>query len=155
VAIGGTNNETRGAALALFSPGGGGGTIPASDQKYSCSTCPPNHPEDLIIFPRRCIEAALNGQPTIRRVWRDEADRLHVEVEEGRRGAYSSAWYTLDAGFSVVEAKFSDEAKATHDLLQSRGVIDHAFNAHGDGSLLPIRRLAPNPASSSSARNQS
>jgi hypothetical protein len=142
VVFAGTNNETRSASLAFLIASSAHGAAPSASPDYRCSGCPEGEPAEFLLFPRRCLALALNGQPTIRRVWQDDLDRLHVEVQEGQRSSRMTAWYTIGPDLSVVEAKYSDDVVATHERLRREGVLDHSFEAHSASSLYPVRRWA-------------
>jgi hypothetical protein len=132
VLVGATNNDNRGASLAVFDYGNVRGSAPASQSRYACRTCGPGAPREFVIFPRRCIAKAMNGQATVTEAWIDKNDLIHVLVSEGPADSNftfaAGVWYTLGRDLSVKKAEFTAESVGVHQSLEARGKIDHHFD---------------------------
>lgn len=143
VLIGGTNNESQGASLAILDYGAVNATAPAESAEFRCSTCAPGTPIAYLVFPRRCIAEALEGQATINEAWIDRSDSLYVMVSEGpwrpSGGLASDAWYTIGADLRPRSAEFADSARVLHASWFKEGRLDHPFGSRDESKLFPIR----------------
>ena len=74
VLVGGTNNDVRGASLAIFDPVRAGGTTPAVRPGYPVGTAHRAGPRDLFIFPSLCICAASAGRRPSHAAWVEQGD---------------------------------------------------------------------------------
>jgi hypothetical protein len=138
--VAGTNNETRGGALAIFGIDAVGGSTPGANSAYRCGSCPSGGPSEMLFFPRRCVAAAKDYTATVSDVWRDERDRLHVLVTEGGREAHVAAWYVIGPDFQVESAEYTAAARYEHQRLETHRMLDHPFGADDVESLLPVQR---------------
>ena len=141
----GTDNEFRGASLAIFDFGQVHGHAPALKDDYLCRNCGEGGPREFLVFPRSCLEAREEHCATVRDARVDAEGRLHVTVQGGRRihdgvtdYAFLSYWFgptlalervRLDAGF-----------EAMHTLLEKQRLLDHALGPVDEDQLLPVLR---------------
>lgn len=134
VLVGGTHNDTRGASLAIFERGKVAGVAPATQDEFTCKDCPPGGPSTFIVFPRRCIAEALNGQATVDEVWVDDAGQIHGLASEGPvsgDGFEGGVWYTLRPDFTVLTSEFTYPSGPLHRRLEASGTIGHPFTLKG------------------------
>jgi hypothetical protein len=84
----GTNNDTRGASVAIFESDHAAGSAPSEQTEYRCTNCPAGGPSELLVFPRRCIGRIEDGTATTDQIWIDDDDRISALVAEalGRGG---------------------------------------------------------------------
>jgi hypothetical protein len=136
--VGGTNNDFRGASLAVFSPNGVAGSAPAARPAYACRNCASGRPEDFFIFPSLCT-TRRTGQAGLLEAWVEHGDRIRVTVSQGGPGGGAS-YYTLGPDGSVLAAEISREFQSQHALLERQGVLDHAFGPRDDREMFPVRR---------------
>lgn len=139
VFIGATNNEFRGASLALFDAGKVAGSAPAEQAKYRCTDCPPGRPREFIVFPRSCIDSALDEQPNISQVLPYGDGRLSVTVETGNRLA-GTLYYEFGPDLALLRIEVGKEFRSAHLLLERAGQLDHAYASEDFSTLQPVRR---------------
>jgi hypothetical protein len=135
VLVGATNNDSRGASLAIFDYGKVGGAAPAVIDEFKCKNCPPGGPREFLIFPRRCLALAVNGQAVVTEAWIDDHDRLYTFAAEGTIGTNALAggvWYTVNHDLSVASAEIPITVGPVHRSLEQQGRIDHPFTLRGD-----------------------
>lgn len=65
--VAGTNNEHRGASLAIFDGTSVQGSAPAVKADYTCRDCPAGHPLAFVVFPRTCMAWIRDGQSLVYR----------------------------------------------------------------------------------------
>ena len=143
VIVGATNNETHGASLAVFDREHVTGSAPAGNPAYRCVDCPPGAPLEFLLFPRRCIARAGEGQPTVDSVWMDAGGRVHVSVVELdplRRSNFPNVWYWFGPGLRPERAELSGELLSAHREMEQAGLLDHAFGPADEADLFPVRR---------------
>jgi hypothetical protein len=140
VLVGATNNDTRGASLAVFDYGRVTGSAPAAQQAYQCTNCPSGEPTEFFIFPLRCIGRAIHGTASVGDLWMDAVDGLHVMVWEGPMDYAASAWYVLSPDAHVRSAQYVDTTRGYHDQKNREGVLDHPFSESDQRDLLPLAR---------------
>jgi hypothetical protein len=139
VLLGGTNNDFRGASLAVFPVDGVTGSTPAVRPGYACRNCPPGGPEALFVFPTLCL-ARPGGQAGIYGVWAENGERLRVTVGH-RAGDYLVAsYYALGPDRGLLQAEISREFQAVHAGVERRGDLDHPFGPRDDAEMFPVRR---------------
>jgi len=143
VIVGATNNESRGASLAIFDREHVTGAAPAIDAGYRCVDCPAGAPLEFIIFPRRCIARASRTQATIDQVWVDSGGRLHVSVVEQslvEPYEFVGVWYWLDAWLMPLRVELWPALLRRHRDAELSGLLDHSFGRSDEADLFPVRR---------------
>jgi hypothetical protein len=141
IVIGATSNDTSGASLAVFDADRFGGSAPAEQFKYRCTSCAPGGPREMLIFPRRCLSDAVGGQATIYDVWRDGLDRLNVLVAETPiQWSWANAWYVVSAAPRIESASYATGYVERHRELTQRGAVDHRYEDVDEAALLPVQR---------------
>jgi hypothetical protein len=143
VFIGGTNNETRGASLAVFDHGQVRGSAPAVRERYQCRTCEHGGPDHFLVFPRQCLATAMDGQAAVAEIRVDEAGNVFVLSGEGHRqnrdGDFpAGVWYTINPEFTAAAMRFTQGIHVAHAQMERAGLISHAFSESTD----PIDRAA-------------
>lgn len=142
VLVGGTHNDTRGGSLAIFDYDNVAGFAPAVQDEFKCKDCPPGAPNHFLVFPRRCIAEALNGQATVDEIWVDDLGQIHALASEGPTnddGFEGGVWYTLRPDLSVLTAEFTYPSGPLHHRLEAAGTIGHPFTLKGAHSQLDLR----------------
>jgi hypothetical protein len=144
VLVGATDNETRGASLAVFRVGAVKGAAPSAKPAYRCENCPPGEPEFYLTFPRLDTCRVVGHLSTIRGIRTPNEHQVMVEVEQGRSSETGSlpglAIYTLDATtFAVTGIEFQPGFEVLHRLLQNRGRLDHAFGSRDRSAASEVR----------------
>jgi hypothetical protein len=142
VLVGGTNNESRGASLAVFPRTGIAGVSPAENPRYRCQSCPAGGPMEFLVFPRRCVSIRAEVQATVLDLWRDDLDRLHVLVVDGAvhtGSTAATAWYVLGADLAVT-ASYTPSFETFHRELERTGLLDHVFGPRDTAGLFPVLR---------------
>jgi len=143
VIVGATDNETRGASLAIFDRHRVTGSAPAVDPSYRCTDCPAGTPAEFLLFPRRCLSRAREGQPTVNEIWTDTGGRLHVSVFEFgpvQTTKLPTVWYWLGPDLTPERAELSEDLLAGHRELEKAGTLDHPFGPADEADLFPVRR---------------
>jgi hypothetical protein len=139
VLLGGTNNDFRGASLAVFPVDGVTGSTPAVRPGYACRNCPPGGPEALFVFPTLCL-ARPGGQAGIHGVWAENGERLRVTVGHRAGDDLVASYYTLGPDGGLLQAEISREFQAVHAGVERRGDLDHPFGPRDDAEMFPVRR---------------
>jgi len=142
--VGGTNNETKDASLAVFFSGHANGSAPATQPRYRCNTCPEGEPDTFIVFPRRGVALTVDRQATVQELRVEQNSTLHVNVGEASRGsdgwfAYS-AWYQFDDNLRLTGALLPDGFKAAYQTLLEAGQVRKPFGQQVESELFPVRR---------------
>ncbi len=143
VIVGATNNETRGASVAIFDRDHVTGSAPAVNPDYRCTDCPAGAPAEFILFPRRWMARAGEGQPTIDEIWMDAGGRLHASVLELsllRTTILPDVWYWLGPDLTPERAELSEHFRAGHREMEQAGFLDHPFGPEDEADLFPVRR---------------
>jgi hypothetical protein len=137
--VGGTNNDFRAGALAVFRPGAVTGSTPARRLAYACRNCAPGGPEEVFLFPSLCI-SRRSGQAGVFDVWGEKGENLRVAVAQGSAtaGGQTASYYTLGPDGRLLSAEISREFQADHALLERRGILDHGFGAPDERDMLPV-----------------
>jgi hypothetical protein len=141
--VGGTSNETQGAALTVLDHDRPAGSVPADDPEYRCSTCPPGAPLAYLVFPKTEVCARV-GQKAC--VWEviPEADRIRVGVVQGAvmpgdaRPIPAMVYYTFDASLHLVRAEMDDAYKQGHVRLEREHLLDHPWDPREAAALFPV-----------------
>jgi hypothetical protein len=139
VLAGGTNNDFRGASLAVFPVDGVAGATPAARPGYACRDCPTGGPEALFVFPTLCV-ARPGGQAAVVSAWVENGDRLRVTVGQWARNGLVASYYTLGPDGGLLQAEISREFQTAHAELEQREAVDHPFGPRDDAEMLPVRR---------------
>lgn len=147
VLVGATNNEHRGASLAIFEAGQVTGAAPAANARYRCEDgCPPGRPLAFVVFPRGCIPRADDTQPFVEEAWVDGRDQVVVLVENGRAKGPgdlllpASVYYTLGSDLTPVRVELTRQFHMAHSRLERAGLLDHAFDDDDLEALFPLLR---------------
>lgn len=130
ILVGGTNNETRGASLAVLPAHGFSGHFPSADEAYRCNNCGSREPLLAAVFPRRCVAQEMGQQAMVANAWIDGASHLHALVREGKvhGGLWTELWYDLSADTSSISVDIPPGYKDGHDRLQAAGWIKHSYD---------------------------
>ncbi|HVL69826.1 MAG TPA: helix-turn-helix domain-containing protein [Vicinamibacterales bacterium] len=141
--VGATNNDTRGASLAIFPAGALSGSAPAINSRFRCTSCGDGGPLEFLIFPRRCMSRQVAGQAHVDRAHVEEGGRIHVHVTEGPSDAEdnnpSSVWYAIDHRFRTT-ALVGAGLLTEHRDQFARGQLDHPFGDRDERDLFPVLR---------------
>jgi hypothetical protein len=142
--VGGTNNETRGGALAIFESGHAVGFAPSEKPAYRCQNCPSGAPSEFIVFPRRCMARSNDTNATVDNIWVEDELRVHVQVgegpENGDRWWWAGVLYTLGPELVVTQVEATTGLLDLHDQLQRQGTLDHKFGAQDRQLFFPVQR---------------
>jgi hypothetical protein len=147
LAVGATNNESKGASLALLPADHESGAAPAANDNYRCTTCPPGGPEIFLVFPRSCMRVAGNGQAVVTQVRVDGFGRLVVYASQAGGDAPepglppdATVLYTLDEHLRLIELDSTPQFDLLHERARKAGIVDHDRGAVDEQWLLPVRR---------------
>jgi len=142
VFVGATNNESRGASLAVFDRDNVKGAPPAASPEYRCLNCDDGAPTRFVTFPRRCLGREVGGTAFVQQIWADQANRVNVLVAEGEpddQGGYAgTVWYLLDQNLAPVSAEITASARRLHRQLEAAGRLDHPFGAQDRADVFPV-----------------
>ena len=144
VLVGATNNDSRGASLAIFDHGKVGGAAPAVLDEFKCKNCPPGGPREFLIFPRRCLALMVNGQAVVTEAWIDDHDRIFAFSAEGPSTSGELAggvWYTLNRDLLVASAEIPMQVGVHHKAFEQEGKLDHPFSLRGDHGGPPLTQV--------------
>jgi hypothetical protein len=139
VLVGGTNNDFRGASLAVFPVDGVAGSTPAVRPGYACRDCTPGGPEELFVFPTLCLARPV-GQAGVHGAWAEKGERLRVTVGHLHRGDLVASYYTLGPDGGLLQAEISRELQFLHGRLEGERILDHPFGPRDDAEMFPVRR---------------
>jgi hypothetical protein len=144
VLVGATNNEHRGASLAVFE-GAVTGSAPATNDGYRCRDCPPGRPSEFLVLPRTCMARYLEGQAWTQRVRAVAGDRIVALVGHGRASVNgltqpADAYYTFGPDLRPEGIDISREFLLVHEELRRLGHLDHAFGPQDEADLQPLLR---------------
>jgi len=143
--VGATNNDSRGASLAIFSDTPQG-SAPAAQPDYRCTSCAPGVPSEFLVIPRRCMAelSIVNGQAIIDLAYTDDTGRVFVYVREGPLDAdgrpQSDVIYSFDSATSQADALVAAGLLTHHRNLERSGVLDHAWSVAEEATLFPVKR---------------
>lgn len=140
VFVGGTNNDFRGASLAVFPPDRVSGSSPAVRPAYACRNCSPGGPEALFLFPSLCTARRAGLQAGLFEAWVERGNRIRVSVTQGGTSSHAATYYTLGPDGELLGAEISRELQAQHGLLERQGILDHRFGPTDDRDMFPVRR---------------
>jgi hypothetical protein len=144
VYVGATNNDTKGASLAILPRDHLHGAPPAVDARYRCTSCGSEMPSEFLIFPRRCISIACAGTALVEDIQVDEVGGVRALVTEGPEGVdarhTAAVWYTLSPEMRVTEAFLTSGLLLEHRAERSSGILDHSLGAADERSLFPVLR---------------
>jgi hypothetical protein len=145
VLVGASDEDKRGASLAVFGREEVGGSAPARRAGFDCTSCPLGGPREYIVFPRSCL---ASGPTPVEDAWVGSGDRLTVMTELARVSLDGLApvgtvvaYYSFDSHLSLVQAEISREFQVAHRGLERRGLVDHAFGRRDDAALFPVLRF--------------
>jgi hypothetical protein len=143
--VGGTDNEHKGASLAIFDGSRVQGSAPAVKAEYTCTDCQPGHPLAFVVFPRTCVLARLDGQPFVDKAWIDSRDRIVVMVGQGDTtvaGQHQRAmvYYTLGPDLTPEQVELTREYGLGHTALERQGKLDHALGPADEKDFFPLLR---------------
>jgi hypothetical protein len=145
VLVGATNNDTRGASLAILPRGRLRGAPPAVNARYRCTSCGDDLPLEFLIFPRRCIAKAIAGQADVVEPQVDEAGQIMAHVAEGpldpTDGRHTAgAWYTLSPDLRSASVLIGQGIVLEHRRLHQAGTLDHPLGPRDEDDLFPVLR---------------
>jgi hypothetical protein len=146
VLVGGTSNETGGAALVVLDQRSPSGSVPADDRDYQCVNCPPGRPLAYLVFPRMEIARVSRTRSILGEVRVLPNGHILARAEQGvtvvdvRPDGQPFVFYELDRGFRVVSAEIGDNYATVHTRLAALGLIGHPLGRGDDADLFPVLR---------------
>lgn len=143
--VGATNNESRGASLAVFRDVPSG-AAPAIRADYVCTSCTGKVPDEFLVVPRRCIaqHPTVNGTALVDLAYTDDEGQLFAHVREGpldggnRPG--SDVIYSFAPDFSRADVLVAWGLLFMHRDMYQRGVLDHEWTPEEEATLFPVLR---------------
>ena len=143
VVVGSAANETGGAALAVFD-GSAQGSSPAADPAYRCAGCPAGAPLHYLVFPRSRLQAELGENAQVVEILAASGGMIRIRVIQAGDpmlvGTAASAYYTLDAAFSIADGKLSPEIGPIQRKFEAEHLVSAATRPRGDADLYPVLR---------------
>jgi hypothetical protein len=145
--VGGTSNEHHGASLAVLDYERPSGSAPAANSSYLCGDCPVGRPLAFLIFPQMDVSRELKNRPALDEVRLTAPERLFVGVCHGSEPRNDKdvpylfpyrVYYSLDAGFQVVDAEVGDDYPRAHLRLELLGRLKHPFGPGDEAELFPV-----------------
>ncbi len=113
ILVGGSNNETKGAALVALDPGNPNGSTPAVSAHYRCTSCPAGGPLAFVVFPkpRRFAETAVNQSIFSILTAPGGVNLVVTEAFAGEapNQAQADALYALDSSLAPLSFDVSDD----------------------------------------------
>lgn len=134
----GTSNSTGEATLLLLDPGALGGASSESDPDYQLVNLAPAAEKRRVLFPRSCVNRATHVRNSAWEITGMPGE-ITVEVREGLSIAFwASIYYHFGHGMELRNVEFSDSFRISHQSLEKRRLLDHAFSP---GEAAPLRAL--------------
>lgn len=145
VLVGGTNNEHRGASLAVFDGSQVRGSAPASKAHYRCTDCPPGGPSAFLVIPRICLARTKDTTAFVRAAHTDASGRIIVQVEHAAarlngRDQSADVYYTFGPGPTLERVELTREFLRIHESEERAGRLDHAFGTADEREFFPVLR---------------
>jgi hypothetical protein len=145
--VGATNNDLRGASLAVFDRTTVRGSAPAENDAYRCLDCGEGSPDVFLVFPRPCFTRAEGGQPVGTRATVHGDGRITVLVEHQTGGArpasvpaQSHVYYEFDDNFDLRSIEVGAAFLPQHAYYERDRVIDHPLGQSDLDDLSIVRR---------------
>jgi hypothetical protein len=143
--VGATNNESRGASLAVFRDVPSG-AAPAVRADYVCTSCTGKVPDEFLVMPRRCIaqHPTVNGTALVDVAYTDDAGQVFAHAREGplnngnRPG--SDVIYSFAPDLSRADVLVAWGLLLMHRDMHQRGVLDHEWTPAEEATLFPVLR---------------
>jgi hypothetical protein len=147
--LGASNNESRGAALAVVDRANPTGTGPAVLPKFTCRGCPSQSPIAYLVMPGTRIEELQDNNTGVAAIHRGEQGVLTLVVHHslaferfgrgtGRIDGHTD--YILSPELVPISAQHQPDFRVLHHEAFTRGVLDHEFGPGCDAMLFPLRR---------------
>ena len=143
IAVGATNNDTRGGSLALLAADSVKGAAPAEKPDYRCTDCPAGSPEVFIVFPRSCLLAEAGVQAWVDNVDVNDAGQLMVAVRQApaaRGRAPATVTYFIDPDLGLAGIDLAQGFEAEHARARREGFVDHDMGEVDRHILSAVRR---------------
>ena len=138
ILVGATNNDHRGASLAVFDEGSVNGSAPAEREDFKCRTCPPGNPRAFLVFPRLEVMRMTGGQPNILDARWQETGEMRVWVRQEGLGISGSVAYRLAPDLAPLRAEIDLGYISGHERLERARVLDHAFGDQDRAQAWPV-----------------
>ena len=141
--VGGTNNETRRASLAVLDYDHPEGSAPATSPSYRCSSCPEGLPAAFLLFPRTELSRNSDTRPYVFATRHESNHRLTVSVlqmshENPQNGA--DVHYYLSDDLHPIGAEFGDSYGQIHATLERQKYLNHPLGTGDSEELFPLLR---------------
>lgn len=154
ILIGGSNNDSRGAGLAVLDYGAVRGAAPAANFDKQCRDCGAGGPRYFLDFPALDTERVGGGVPAVIGIRSDNKGGLQVTVRQGVNFKVNSqpesavVFYWFDATLRLLRAEVSEQFGPLHARFEEAGLLKHPFGPADAEELLPIhywdgRQYAP------------
>jgi hypothetical protein len=142
VAVGGANNDHKGAGLAFFNPEAVSGASPAESHDKTCMDCPPGGLLAYLVFPGMAIDRVSHLIPTISRMRRSADGTLVVDVthqgELQGRNYPGSVMYWLTPALVPRRAEIVGSYVNVHRDLHLAGPLDRPFGERDMREAWPV-----------------
>ncbi len=140
--VGGTHNESYAGFLAVLDYENPAGCSPASTERYRCKEYPVGGFLHYLIFPPSEIGRTTSARVAVGQINLRSDAMIEVMVNEDTINGEPAAGvtYILDDDFKLIEAEVGESYKAAHNLLQSKGMLDHALDRLREGNALRMKR---------------
>lgn len=140
VLVGATNNDTRGASVAVFDRGQVNGSAPAENSEYRCEDCPPGTPQAFVVFPRLCLLRDRGGTASVVDVSVAGSGQVTVVVAQGGARWSEAVYYRFDAQLRLTRVELSGEYGQAHRAKERTGELDHAVGPAEEVAARAVRR---------------
>jgi hypothetical protein len=147
--LGASNNEFRGAALAVVDRASPTGTAPAVLPKFTCRGCPAGKPTAYLVLPGGRVEEVQDNNTGVADIVHNDQGVLTVVVRHslgfsrvgrGQGDMLGHTSYILSPELHPVSAQHQPDYRVLHNEAFRRGLFDHAFGEADDAALFPLRR---------------
>ena len=148
--VGATNNEFKGASLAVIDQTRPDGSSPSLDPEFRCAGCPDPSPLAFFVFPMGDVGTVQQSPPSVDPVIIDTAGQVEVHVVHAvdrplpgiepnhPRGVLL---YTFNRDLRLIDAEVVDDYARAHQEFRRVGLLDHPLDdADQRRELFPVRR---------------
>lgn len=143
VLVGTPHNETKGGSLAVFDERRFGGSAPARNDAYRCTTCPPGAPDFFFVFPRTSISRLFGFAPVSQINPDDDGFSVSVRHHSARLPGYEHlaeafAHYRFNDRFELIAGDYVAGYYMIESFLVAEKLIPRATAQQDKHELWPV-----------------
>lgn len=141
IILGGVSNGSRAATLVVLDPDSFGGASEEENTDYQLLGFPKGVEKARLLFPRTCINTALDEPFNFVSAMQTEQDGIAIAVTEQASGSPPVIYYHLNAQLRLRQVDASTNFAHVHAQLRAAGMLDHDYDPKELDELDPIRYL--------------